>query len=44
MTWLTKGLMDGGNVLNLMYLDTFEGLGLGQDLLKTNPHPFYGVV
>jgi hypothetical protein len=27
-----------------MYLDTFEGLGLGQDLLKTSAHPFYGVV
>jgi hypothetical protein len=36
--------MDGGSGLNLMYLDTFERLGLGQDRLKTNPHPFYGVV
>jgi hypothetical protein len=27
-----------------MYLDTFEGLGLGWDLLKTSPHPFYRVV
>jgi hypothetical protein len=36
--------MDGGSGFNLMYLNTFEGLGLGHDLLKTSPHPFYGVV
>jgi hypothetical protein len=29
MTRLTKAFMDGGSVLNLMYLNTFEGLGLG---------------
>jgi hypothetical protein len=28
MTWLTKALMDGGSGLNLMYLDTFDGLVL----------------
>jgi hypothetical protein len=28
MTQLTKALMDGDSGLNLMYLDTFEGLGL----------------
>jgi hypothetical protein len=44
MTWLTKALMDGGSNLNLMYLDTFEGLGLGQDMPKTSLHPFYEVV
>jgi hypothetical protein len=43
MTRLTKSLMDGCRSLNLMYLNTFEGLGLGQDLLKTSPHLFYGV-
>jgi hypothetical protein len=36
--------MDGGNSLNLMYLNTFEGLGLTQDQLQSNPHRFYGVV
>jgi hypothetical protein len=36
--------MNGGSSLNLMYLDTFDGLGLGWDLLKTSPHPFYRVV
>jgi hypothetical protein len=30
-TWLTKDLMDGGSGLNLMYLNTFEGLGLTLD-------------
>jgi hypothetical protein len=44
MTRLTKSLMDGGSDLNHMYLNTFEGLGLGQDLLKTSPHSFYRVV
>jgi hypothetical protein len=29
-TQLTKALMDGGISLNLMYLDTFDGLGLTQ--------------
>jgi hypothetical protein len=44
MTRLTKALMDEVSDLNLMYLDTFEGLGLDQALLKTSPHPFYKVV
>jgi hypothetical protein len=36
--------MDGHNGLNLMYLDTLEGLGLTCDQLQSSPHPFYGVV
>jgi hypothetical protein len=44
MTRLTKALIDGGSGLNLMYLDTFEGLGLVRDQLKNSPHPLYGVV
>jgi hypothetical protein len=36
--------MDGCSSLNLMYLDTFEGLGLTRDQLQSSPHPFYGVV
>jgi hypothetical protein len=36
--------MDGGSGLNLMYYNTFEGLGLSQDQLQSSPHPFYGVV
>jgi hypothetical protein len=43
-TWLTKALMDGGSGLNLMYLDTFEGLGLTRDQLQSSPHPFYDMV
>jgi hypothetical protein len=35
--------MDGGNGLNLIYLDTFEGLGLARDQLQNSLHPFYGV-
>jgi hypothetical protein len=44
MTQLTKALMDGGSGLNLMYLDTFEGLGLTRDQFQSRPHPFYSVV
>jgi hypothetical protein len=44
MTWLTKAFMDGGSGLNLMYLNTFKGLELGRDQLKTSQNPFYGVV
>jgi hypothetical protein len=29
-TRLTKAILDGGSGLNLMYLDTFERLGLAQ--------------
>jgi hypothetical protein len=36
--------MDGDSGLNLMYLDTFEGLVLAQEQLKNSPHTFYGVV
>jgi hypothetical protein len=43
-TQLTEALMDGGNDLNLMYLDTFGRLGLMQDQLQSSPHPFYGVL
>jgi hypothetical protein len=44
MTGLTKAIMDGGSGLNLMYLDTFEGLGLIREKFQSCPHPFYGVV
>jgi hypothetical protein len=43
-TLFTKAFMDGGSGLNLTYHNTFEGLGLGQDLLKNSLHPFYRVV
>jgi hypothetical protein len=36
MTWLTKSIVDGGSGLNLIYLDTYEVLGLDRDLLKTS--------
>jgi hypothetical protein len=36
--------MDEDSDLNLMYLNNFKGLGLGQNLLKTSPHSFYRVV
>jgi hypothetical protein len=44
MTQLTKALLDGCSGLNLMYLDTFKGLGLARDQLSNSPHPFYRVV
>jgi hypothetical protein len=44
MNQLTKSLINGGSSLNLMYLNTFEGLGLTRDQLQRSPQPFYGVV
>jgi hypothetical protein len=44
MTQHTKALMDGDNGFNLMYLDTFEWLGLTRDQLQSSLHLFYGVV
>jgi hypothetical protein len=44
MTQLSKALMDGSSGLNLMYLNTFELIGLAHDQLQSSPHPFYGVV
>jgi hypothetical protein len=41
MNQLIKALMDGGSGLNLMYLHTFEGLGLTQDQLQSSPDTFY---
>jgi hypothetical protein len=38
MTRLTKALKDGGSGVNLMYLDTFKGLGLTQDKLQSCSH------
>jgi hypothetical protein len=44
MTRLTKALIDGSSGFNLMYHNSFEGLGLTLDQLQSSPHPFYGVV
>jgi hypothetical protein len=44
MTRLTKALIDGGSGFNLMYRNSFEGLGLTLDQLQSSPLPFYGVV
>jgi hypothetical protein len=44
MTWLTKALIDWGSGLNLVYVDTFEGMGLIRDQLQCSPQPFYRVV
>jgi hypothetical protein len=44
MIRLTKALIVGGSGLNLLYLDTFEGLGLTRDQLQSRTHPFNGVV
>jgi hypothetical protein len=43
-TQLKKALMYGGNGLNLLHLNTFDGLGLAQFLLQSSVHLFYIVV
>jgi hypothetical protein len=33
---LTKVLMDGGSGLNIMYVETFDGLGISRSMLRSS--------
>jgi hypothetical protein len=41
---LTKVLLDGGSSLNIMYIKTFEGLGIARSTLWPSTAPFHGVI
>ena len=41
---LSKVLMDGGNSLNILYLDTLEAMGIPRGSLRDSPFPFYGIL
>lgn len=41
---LTKVLMDGGSGLNVMYIQTFDGLGIDCSALRPSTAPFHSVI
>jgi hypothetical protein len=41
---LNQVLMDGGSSLNLLFLKTFDQMGLSRSLLRTSRAPFHGIV
>jgi hypothetical protein len=41
---LSKVLMDGGSGLNIMYVETFNGLGITRSVLWSSSAPFHGIV
>ena len=36
--------MDGGNVLNFMYAETLDAMGIDQSLIRPTGAPFHGIV
>ena len=41
--WLPKTLMDGGNSINIMYLDTFKRLHLPESAIESTLTTFHGI-
>jgi hypothetical protein len=41
---LNRVLVDGGNSLNIMFLKTFNHMGLSRSTLHPNRSPFHGIV
>jgi hypothetical protein len=41
---LTKMLMDGGSGLNIMYVETFDGLGIARSALRPSSASFHGII
>jgi hypothetical protein len=37
-------LIDGGSSLNILFLKTFDYMGLSRSLLRPNQAPFHGIV
>ena len=44
MKWLTKVLMDGGNDLNIMYVETLYDMGIERSRIQPPRAPFHGSV
>jgi hypothetical protein len=40
---LSKVLMDGGSDLNIMYIETFDGLGIASSTLRPSSSLFHGI-
>ena len=43
-TRLTKGLMDGGSGLNILYVETLKGMGIPMSKLTESNMRFHGVI
>jgi hypothetical protein len=41
---LNRVLIDGGSSLNILFLKTFDQMGLSRSLLHTSRAPFHGIV
>jgi len=41
---LTRVLMDGGSGLNIMYVETFDALGIPRTDLRPSNAPFHGII
>jgi len=41
---LSKVLMDGGSILNILYVDTLEAMGIPRGCLRESLFPFYGIL
>jgi len=41
---LSKVLMDGGNSLNILYIDTLEAMGIPRACLRASFFPFYSIL
>ncbi|XP_039802935.1 uncharacterized protein LOC120666993 [Panicum virgatum] len=41
---LSKVLMDGGSILNILYIDTLEAMGIPRSCLRASLFPFYGIL
>jgi hypothetical protein len=41
---LSKVLMDGASVLNVMDVETFHGLGIARSMLRPSPVPFHDII
>ncbi|XP_066384922.1 uncharacterized protein [Miscanthus floridulus] len=44
MKWLTKVLMDGGSVLNIVYAETLDAMGIDRVHIQPTGSPFHGIV
>ena len=44
MKRLTKVLMDGGNDLNIMYVETLDDMGIDRARIRPTGAPFHGIV
>jgi hypothetical protein len=41
---LTKVLMDGGSILNIMYAETLDVMGINRTCIRPTGAPFHGIV